>query len=268
MASGNMPEGMTAHLKGNRYTNAIYLCVSGMRKISAASRIPRGRKVFRGMAGFRLPDVFVVAGEDGGRGGAEFAFMSCTTNKEVAVSYINAAKGLPILFEFEVGSIDRGAPLSFLSEFPGEDEVLIPPLSFLEVTGEPWTMDTDKGPVTVFPARINCNLKGQTMEEIEARRRTDLLAMEPYLKVGRGSACSEACTCSGVGERGVFDREAWILSAGRVCARCPARPRGAVEAQGDQGGSAFEAFRTPICRGQIGRGVGGARVTRCRLVQQ
>ena len=44
-------------------------------------------------------------------------------------------------------------------------------------------MDAGAGDhVTVFPARINCNLKGQTMEEIEARRRTDLLAIEPYLK--------------------------------------------------------------------------------------
>ena len=181
-ASGKMPEGMTAHLKGNTYTNSIYLCGSGMKKISRAGRIPRGRKVYRGMAGFRLPDLFVHAGEDGGRGGTEFAFMSTTTNKSVAVSYINTEKGLPILFEFEVGCIDRGAPLSFLSQYPGEDEILIPPLSFLEITGEPSTMDTDKGQqVTVYPARINCNLKGQTMEEIEERRRTDLLAQEPYL---------------------------------------------------------------------------------------
>ena len=92
MASGRMPEWMTAHLQGNRYTNAIYLCASGMRKIAGASRIPRGRKVFRGMAGFRLPHVFVEPGEDGARGGAEFAFMSCTTNRAVAVSYINTAK--------------------------------------------------------------------------------------------------------------------------------------------------------------------------------
>ena len=114
-ASGKMPKGMTAHLKGNTYTNSIYLCGSGMKKISRAGRIPRGRKVYRGMAGFRLPDLFVHAGEDGGRGGTEFAFMSTTTNKSVAVSYINTEKGLPILFEFEVGCIDRGAPLSFLS---------------------------------------------------------------------------------------------------------------------------------------------------------
>ena len=120
LASEKVPEWMTAHLKGNRYVNTIYLCASAMNKISRASRIPRGRKVFRGMAGVKLPDIFVVPGEDGGRGGDEFAFMSCSTNREVAVSYINTAKGLPILFEFEVGSIDRGAPLSFLSQYPSE----------------------------------------------------------------------------------------------------------------------------------------------------
>ena len=47
-ASGKMPKGMTAHLKGNTYTNSIYLCGSGMKKISRAGRIPRGRKVYRG----------------------------------------------------------------------------------------------------------------------------------------------------------------------------------------------------------------------------
>ena len=38
-----------------------------------------------------------------------------------------------IFMQFEVGDIDRGAALSFLSEYPGEDEILIPPLSYLEV---------------------------------------------------------------------------------------------------------------------------------------
>ena len=201
------------HLKGNRYVNSIYACTSGMVKTSRASRIPRGRKVYRGIAGVRLPEHLIVAGEDGGRGGVEFGFMSTTTSKvrgrtsyahtftfvnfaaavggfrshsgreqEVAVNYINAGKGLPTLFEFEVGAIDRGTPLSFLSQFPGEDEILIPAMSFLEVTGAPFTMHTSKGSVTVYPARINCNLKSQTIEQIEARRRTELLAQAPYLE--------------------------------------------------------------------------------------
>ncbi len=46
--------------------------------------------------------------EGGGRGGVDFAFLSTTTNLEVAVSYIGD-KAMPVLFEFDVGDIDRGA---------------------------------------------------------------------------------------------------------------------------------------------------------------
>ena len=70
---------------------------------------------------------------------------------------------LPVLFQFEVGDIDRGASLSFLSQYPNEDEILIPPLSYLEVTGEPFLEPTEKGDVWVYPARINCNLKSQVL---------------------------------------------------------------------------------------------------------
>lgn len=102
--------------------------------------------------------------------------------QDVAVNYINTGKGLPILFECHVGAIDRGCPLSFMSQFPGEDEILIPAMSFIEVTGSPSTMDTlNKGPVTVYPAHINCNLKALTIDQIEERRRDELLAQHPYI---------------------------------------------------------------------------------------
>ena len=99
---------------------------------------------------------------------------------QVAVSYIGD-KAMPVLFEFHVGDIDRGASLSFLSQYPNEDEILIPPLSYLEVIGEPFFEHTDKGGVTVYPARINCNLKSQTIEEIKGHRQKEILAMLPYL---------------------------------------------------------------------------------------
>jgi len=51
-----------------------------------------------------------------------------------------------------------------------------------EVTGEPFFMNTDKGEVTVYPARINCNLKSKTIEEIKGHRQKEILAMLPYLK--------------------------------------------------------------------------------------
>jgi len=39
-------------------------------------------------------------------------------------------------FEIKVSQIDRGASLGWCSQYPNEEEVLMPPLSNLEVTGE------------------------------------------------------------------------------------------------------------------------------------
>ena len=61
----------------------------------------------------------------------------------------------PTLFEIQLGQVDRGATLSWISQFPGEAEVLLPPLSNLEVVGEPFTMGT----VRVVKLRVNVNLK-------------------------------------------------------------------------------------------------------------
>jgi hypothetical protein len=59
------------HLKSNHYVNIIYACSSGMRKISRASRVPRGH-VYRGVGGVRLSTEFLNEKEGGGRGGVEF----------------------------------------------------------------------------------------------------------------------------------------------------------------------------------------------------
>ena len=114
------------------------------------------------MSGVKLPECFMIAEEGGGKGGVDFAFVSTSTDRTVAANYVGG-KEMPILFEFEVGDVDRGASLSFLSQYPNEDEILIPPLSYLEVTGEPFLEPTEKGDVWVYPARINCNLKSQVL---------------------------------------------------------------------------------------------------------
>ena len=43
--------------------------------------------------------------------------------------------------------------MSFLSQYPGEDEVLMPPLSFLEIKGKPSVEDTVKGQVMVHQGK-------------------------------------------------------------------------------------------------------------------
>jgi hypothetical protein len=43
-----------------------------MRKMAQVSRIPRGRVVFRGMGGVKLPANFLIEKEGGGRGGVDY----------------------------------------------------------------------------------------------------------------------------------------------------------------------------------------------------
>ena len=58
--------------------------------------------------------------------------MSTTASKETALVYSGKEGKRCIIFEISVGRIDVGASISFLSEYPGEEEFLMPPLSCLE----------------------------------------------------------------------------------------------------------------------------------------
>ena len=69
----------------------------------------------------------------GGRGGTEFAFVSCTTDKGVAMHY----SGGVTVFVMQTGAVTRGASLAWLSYYPHEREVLLSPCTALEVTGRP-----------------------------------------------------------------------------------------------------------------------------------
>jgi hypothetical protein len=60
-------------------------------------------------------------------GGIELAFMSTTTDKNVAMKYMGGKTGA--IFEIQMGMIDKGADLSQLSQYPGESEVLFTPLT-------------------------------------------------------------------------------------------------------------------------------------------
>ena len=72
------PAKSAAALQGNKYLNTIYATTSGLRKLALVTCMPKGGKVYRGMAGLKLPEKFLKAKEGGGRGGVEFGFMSTT----------------------------------------------------------------------------------------------------------------------------------------------------------------------------------------------
>ena len=145
--------------------------MSAIIKLSRTWKIPVDRKVYRGLGGMLLPHNFWGEDAFGCRGGVELGIMSTTTTRDVAIQYSGTEKGRPTVFEIEVGQVDRGAPLRWVSQYPGEDKIVMPPLSNLEVVGSARMEDTHKGIVMVIPLRINVNLKSLTMDELQGRRK-------------------------------------------------------------------------------------------------
>ena len=68
-------------------------------------------------------------------GGIERGFSSFSVDKAPAQKYAKSN----MLFEAQMGLVDRGADISWLSQYPEESEVLYPPLTAYEVIGEPRT---------------------------------------------------------------------------------------------------------------------------------
>ena len=102
--------------KGNTYTTTLHCinsCIVKLGKLTVAS------KVYRGVSGGKLPPQFWTPNDYNVRGGVEFAFTSTTTNGEVARRYASTAK-VGMLIEVQMGMVDRGADLEWLSQYPAE----------------------------------------------------------------------------------------------------------------------------------------------------
>jgi hypothetical protein len=62
--------------------------------------------------------------------------MSTTTSRATAMAYSGADKKRGTVLEIQAGRVDVGASIGFLSQYPGEEEYLMQPLSCLEVHGQ------------------------------------------------------------------------------------------------------------------------------------
>ena len=73
-----------------------------------------------------------------------------------------AAGAASTVFQMEMGMVDRGADISWLSQYPHEKEVLFPPLTGVQVLG----MHVD-GSTLVVEARLSLNLTAPTIEQVD-----------------------------------------------------------------------------------------------------
>ena len=123
--------------------------------------LPTDRVVYRGMGDWGLPEAFRKEDRFGVRGGVEFGLMSTTEDLSVATQYAGTKA---TVYKIGVGAVDRGASLQFLSQYPKEKEILFPPLSYLEVTGETRMEVGPGGKVTrVVSLSVNANQKCGTV---------------------------------------------------------------------------------------------------------
>ena len=87
-----------------------------------------------------------------------------------------------------MGMVDRGAQLDWLSQYPEEKEILLPPLTGMEVQADEVSADQ----VRTLTMRLNINLRSTTLEQLEAARQKDLGELVSMAdKVGPGARHSQ-----------------------------------------------------------------------------
>ncbi len=140
--------------RGNTFATTIFVLVSAIQKLSRQMFLPPSVRLYRGFNSMEMPERFSKVDEDtGGCGYTEWGFMSTTANKNVAIQYsgVDAGKPRATVFCIRPSSIDRGASISEFSQcarlldacsgfalmtlrcrYPGEEEFLWPPCSFLQ----------------------------------------------------------------------------------------------------------------------------------------
>ena len=104
----------------------VWLIHNAVKKLRVAHRTRKSQTLWRGMKHVAVKEQFF---EDGG--GTEFAPMSTTSELAVAMDY--AAADHAVLLQIHVENhLTLGANVEFLSAFPRENEILYPPLTYLQ----------------------------------------------------------------------------------------------------------------------------------------
>ena len=116
--------------------------------------------------------------------------MSTSHSKDVAVGYAGGreAKGTPMVFEMLQGMVDRGAEISWLSQYPHEQEVLFAPLTCIEVQ-----RSHVEGNMITITMSISINLLAPTIEKVVAKMQNSQVSLIDLLVEDVRKTSEEAC---------------------------------------------------------------------------
>ena len=174
---------------GNTYTTTLHCINSSIIKLSKLTKVA---KVYRGVSGGVLPDACRVGNAYNVKGGVEGGFVSTTTDEKTAFFYAaggadKSKRGGPaIVFETQMGMIDRGADVAWLSEFPHEAEILFAPLTGIEVRGS-----RVEGEVQVYEVALSINMTALTIEQVVSKRRKLVAEMCDQIVLGAPRAVQQ-----------------------------------------------------------------------------
>ena len=174
--TGRMARMFDELCEGNKYANTLHALSSSIVKLSKLTKCTR---VYRGLSGGVLPREFWELDSHGAQGGVEFAFLSCSTDMAVALSYADSsATGTAgFVLELQQGVISRGANLSWLSQYPGEAEVCFPPLTALEVRSV-----RVEDAILVIQMSPTVNQNTETLERVISRMRSSHVQLVDILR--------------------------------------------------------------------------------------
>ena len=147
--------------RGNYYATTIHAINSCLLKLS---KVTAAAPVYRGVGGGALPKEFLEKNEHNVSAAVDMGFMSTTYERNVAVTY--AGTGAATVFEMEMGMVDRGAQLDWLSQYPHEREILFPPL-----VGQQAMATRVKEGTLIVETRLNLNMQSLTLEEVVSKRK-------------------------------------------------------------------------------------------------
>ena len=111
--------------------------------------------------------------------GVEYGFMSTTLDRSVAEKYSKGNSENPsLILEMEMGMVNRGAFLGWISQYPDECEILLPPLTGLEVSNYIENADG----ALVYTMQLNINMQSMTIEQVLALRQKQCLELAEVVK--------------------------------------------------------------------------------------